>query len=75
MWAQHVGETRNLVGKHLGKWSLGTSWKKLDDYIKINLKIGCEDGNWTELVQNHVQWKALLSVMLGLKVLLTEMKS
>jgi hypothetical protein len=62
--------------KHLGNWTLGTLWMKLDHKIKINLQdIGCEVRNWKELAHNHVQCKALLSLVLNLKVLLTETES
>jgi hypothetical protein len=35
-------------------------------------KIGCEDGRWMELTQDRVQWRALVSAVLNLGVLLPE---
>jgi hypothetical protein len=35
---------------------------------------GCEDGKWLELVQDRVQWRALVLAVLNLRVLLTESK-
>jgi hypothetical protein len=33
---------------------------------------GCEDGRWMELAQDPVQWWALVSAVLNLRVLLPE---
>jgi hypothetical protein len=33
---------------------------------------GCEDGRWTELAQDRVQWRALVLAVLNLRVLLPE---
>jgi hypothetical protein len=33
---------------------------------------GCEDGRWMELAQDRVQWRALVSAVLNLRVLLPE---
>jgi hypothetical protein len=38
--------------------------------IKINLQeLGCEDGRWMELVQDHVHWRVLVSDVLNLGAL------
>ena len=40
---------------------------------KMDLReIGCEDGRWMELAQDHVQWQALVLAVLRLLVLLPE---
>ena len=36
-------------------------------------EIGCEDGRWMELAQDHVQWWALVLEVLKLCVLLPEL--
>jgi hypothetical protein len=33
-------------------------------------EIGCEDGRWMELAEDHVQWRALVLTMLSFRVLL-----
>lgn len=36
------------------------------DNIKIELtELGCEDGSWLKLGQDHSQWRSLLLMMLG----------
>jgi hypothetical protein len=35
-------------------------------------EIGCEDGRWTELAQDSVQWQALVLAVLNLLVLLQQ---
>jgi hypothetical protein len=35
-------------------------------------EMGCEDGRWMELAQDHVQWQALVLAVLNLRVLLPE---
>jgi hypothetical protein len=35
-------------------------------------EIVCEDGRWMELAQDHVQWQALVLVVLNLQVLLPQ---
>jgi hypothetical protein len=39
----------------------------------MNLRgIGCENGMWKELVQNHVQWRASVLAALNLRFVLKE---
>ena len=35
------------------------------------MEIGCEDGEWMELAEQHVQWCALVLAVLNLCVLLS----
>jgi hypothetical protein len=35
-------------------------------------EMGCEDGRWMELAQDHVQWQALVLAVLNLGVLLPQ---
>jgi len=37
------------------------------------MEIGCEDGRWMELAEDHVQWWALVLAVLNLCVLLPDM--
>jgi hypothetical protein len=36
-------------------------------------EMGCKDGRWMELAQDRVQWRALVFVVLNLRVLLPEL--
>jgi len=43
------------------------------DNIKMKLRdIDCEDGRWVELSQDRDQWRALMLVLLILRVLLAQ---
>jgi hypothetical protein len=36
------------------------------------MEIGCEDGMWMKLTQDHVQWQALVLTLLDLQILLLD---
>jgi hypothetical protein len=36
------------------------------------MELSCEDGRWMELVQDRVQWRALVLAVLSLQALLPE---
>ena len=36
------------------------------------MEMGCEDGRWIELTQDHVQWQAFVLAVLSFLVLLPE---
>jgi hypothetical protein len=69
-WVWHVermGEKRNayriLVGKPDGKRPLGRQRRRWMDNIKIDLReIGWDGMDWTDLVQDMDQWRALVRV-------------
>lgn len=45
----------------------------LENQLICNLReVGCEDETWFELAQNHVQWWAVVLMVLNLQVLLPE---
>jgi hypothetical protein len=62
---------QNFVGKPLGKCPLRRLRRKCEGNIKMDVRdMGCENGRWMELAEDHVQWQALNLVMLDLIVLL-----
>ena len=75
-WAGHVarmGEGRSvrrvLVGKPEGKRPLGRPRCRWDDKIKMNLQeVGGACGDWLELAQDRDRWRALVSMVMNLRV-------
>jgi hypothetical protein len=81
-WAGHVarmgggGENRNayriwiLVEKPVGKRPLGRPGHRWVHNIKMDLiEIGWDGMNWTDLVQDRDQWRALVNMVMNLQVL------
>jgi hypothetical protein len=72
-WAGHVARIRNgvrgLVWKPEGKRPLGRPRRRLEDNIKMDLQ---EVGGWSmeliELVQDTDRWRALVNVVMNLRV-------
>jgi hypothetical protein len=75
-WQCHVtwlGELRNahkiLVGKPEEKKHHGRSRRMWKDNIKMYpTEIGCDDVDWIHLVQNRVQWRAVVYTAVNLRV-------
>jgi hypothetical protein len=75
-WAGHVarmGEKRNvyriLVGKPEGKRPLGRARRRWEDNIKMDLReIGWGGMDWIELAQDRNQWRALVNMVMNLRV-------
>jgi hypothetical protein len=75
-WAGHVAriaEKRNacriLVGKPEGKRSLGRPRRRCVDNIKKDLReIGWDGVDWSDMLQDRVQWKVLVNTVLNLRV-------
>jgi len=75
-WPGHVarmgegrGVHRVLVGKPEGKRPLGRPRRRWEDNIKMDLQeVGgvCED--WMELVQDRDRWRALVNMVIKLRV-------
>jgi len=66
---QGRGVYRVLVGKPEGKRPLGRPRRRWKDNIKMDLQKvgeGCEDG--MELAQDRDRWRALVSVVMNLRV-------
>jgi hypothetical protein len=68
-----MGEMRNayriLVGKPEGTRPLGRPRRRWVDNIKMDFKeIGYGGMNWTDLTQNRDQWRALVNMVINLRV-------
>ena len=60
---------RALVGKPEGKRPLGRLRRRWEDNIKIELQeVGGGCGNWMELTQDRVRWRALVSMVMNFRV-------
>jgi len=72
-WSEHVariGERRGvyriLVGKPEGK----RSRRRWDENMKKDLQdVGCGGMEWIELAQDRERWRALLNVVMSIRVL------
>jgi len=75
-WTGHVarkGEKRVahrvLVGKSEGKRPLGRPRRRWEDNIKMDLQeLGCGGMDWIELAQDRDRWRALVNVVMNLRV-------
>jgi hypothetical protein len=60
---------RSLVGKPEGKRPLGRPRSRWVDNIKMDLLEICSGGvNWTDLAQYRDKWRALVNVVMNLRV-------
>jgi hypothetical protein len=69
-----MGEERKvykvLVGKPEEKRPLGRPWRKWEDEIRMDLrKIGLGGVDWIRLAQDRDLWRAVVSVVMNLRVL------
>jgi hypothetical protein len=67
------GKKRNayriLVGKPEGKRPLGRPRRRWMDNIKMNLReIGWDGLGWIDLAQSRDQWRALVNIVMKLRV-------
>jgi hypothetical protein len=63
------GVYRALVGKPGGKRSQGRPRHRWEDNIKMHLQeVGCGGMDWTELAQNRDRWRALVNVVMNMRV-------
>jgi hypothetical protein len=75
-WAGHVarieerrGVYRVLVGKPEGRRPLGRHRHRWEDNIKRDLQeVGCGVKDWIELAQYRNRWRALMNVVMNLRV-------
>ena len=66
---QGKGVHRVLVGKPEGKRPLGRPRRRWEDNIKLDLQeVGCGGMNWIELAQDRDRWRALVNVVMNLRV-------
>jgi len=68
-----MGERRDvyrvLVGKPEGKIPLGRPRRRWEDNIKMDLQeVGCGGMNWIELVQDRDRWRAVVNVVMNVRV-------
>ena len=57
------------MGKPEGKRPLGRPRRRWEDNIKMGLQeVGCGGMEWIELVQNRDRWRALVSMVMNLRV-------
>ena len=68
-----MGETtgvyRVFVGKPDGKRTLGRPRRRWEDNIKMDLQeVGCAGMDWIELTQDRERWRALVNVVMSLRV-------
>jgi hypothetical protein len=63
------GLYRVLVGKPEGKRPLGRPRCRWEDNIKADLQeLGCGCMGWIELAQDRDRWRAILNVVMNLRV-------
>jgi len=63
------GVYRVWVGKLEGKRSLGRSWRRWEDNIKVDLEeMECGAMDWIELAQDRDRWRALVNAVMNLRV-------
>jgi hypothetical protein len=64
-----IGEHRVLVGKPEGKRQLGTSRRRWEDNIKMDVReVVGGHGDWMELAEDRNGWQALVSMVKNLRV-------
>ena len=60
---------RVLVGKPEGKRPMGRPRRRWEDNIKMDLQeVGGSCGDWMELAQDRGRWRALVSMVMNLRV-------
>jgi len=60
---------RVLVGKPEGKRPLGRPRRRWEDNIKMDLQeVGCGGMDWIELAQERDRWRALVNVVMNLRL-------
>jgi hypothetical protein len=61
---------RGLVGKPEGKIPLGRPKRRWQDNIKIDFQeVGCRGMGWIDMAQERDRWRALVNVVMNLRVL------
>jgi len=69
MYWDRRGIYRVLVGKPEGKRPLGRHRCRWEDNIKMDLQeVGCGGMDWIKLVQDRNRWRALVNVVMNIRV-------
>jgi hypothetical protein len=60
---------RALVGKPEGRRTLGSTRRRCEDNIKMDLReVGCGGVDWIDLAQDRDRWRALVYTVMNLRV-------
>jgi hypothetical protein len=63
------GVYRVFVGKREGNRPLGSSRRRWEDNIKMDLQeVGCGGMDWIEVAQDRDKWRALVNAVMNLGV-------
>ena len=54
------------MGKIEGKRTMGRHRRRLEDNIKLDVGGGC--GDWMELAQDRERWRALVNMVMNIRV-------
>jgi hypothetical protein len=70
---EYMGEKRSiyrvLVGKPVGKRSLGRTRHRWEDNIRMDLlEVRCEGMDWVDVTQDRERWRALVNAVMNLRV-------
>ena len=66
---QSINAYRVSVGKPEGKRPLGRQRHTWEDNIKMDLReVGCDPGDWIDLVEDRDQWQVYIRVVMNLQV-------
>ena len=59
---------RVLVGKTEGKGPLRRPRNRWEDNIRMDLRVGCDPGEWIDLAEDRDQWRAYVRAVMNLRV-------
>ena len=66
---QSTNAYRVLVGKPEGKRPLRRPRRKWEDYIRMDLReVGCDPGEWIDVVEDRNPWRAYVRAVMNLRV-------
>ena len=63
------GEEKRIQGFGGETWGKETTWETWEDNIKMDLQeVGCGGMDWIELAQDRDRWRAVVNVVMNLRV-------